>query len=241
MTGITDIHTHILPGVDDGSRSSEQTEELLTELYRQGVRTVILTPHYEDGIYTKTKEELTECLNQVKAMMKDEIPDLNLYIGNEIYFTDDVPGLLSDGRLCTLAGSKYVLTEFAVNVNYDILKNSLYRILLEGFIPVLAHVERYDCLYKKISLVEDLVNMGAYIQVNTESVTKNTPRRIRKFVNKLIDNDLLHIIASDTHDMKHRKPQFNECIALLRKKYNDEYIKMLLIDNPDKIIHDIYI
>lgn len=241
MTGIIDIHTHMLPGVDDGSRNLEQTKELLFESYKQGVRTVIFTPHFQVGVYTKEKELLETRLGQVKEMMIDELPDLKLFLGNEIYFTNDVPELLSKGSLCTLAGSKYALIEFATNIHYDVLKNSLYRVLLEGFVPILAHAERYQCLYKKISLVEDLVDMGAYIQVNSESVVKETSRPVKKFVKKLIDNDLLHIIATDTHDIKYRNTKFRECVAFLSKKYNDEYIKTLLIDNPQKVIDDVYI
>lgn len=241
MRGIIDIHTHMLPGVDDGSRNLEQTKDMLAESYRQGVRAVIFTPHYEEGVYMKNRAELEEILEQVKAEAAKDMPDMDLYIGNEIYFTNDVPDMLSSGKLCTLAGSRYVLIEFATNINYEVLKSSLYRILLEGFIPILAHAERYQCLYKKTDLVKDIADMGAYIQINAESVVKDTQRPVRKFVKKLIDNDLLHIIATDTHDIKHRRTRFNECIAYLSRKYNDEYIKMLLIDNPKKIIDDVYI
>lgn len=241
MIGIIDIHSHMLPGVDDGAHSPDDTKELLNESYRQGVRTVIFTPHYETGVYINERERLERRFNQIKEMMGGELPDLKLFLGSEIYYSSDVPELLAQGRLCTLAGSRYVLVEFATNVSYDFLKNSLYRILLEGFIPVLAHAERFGCLYKKISLVDDIVDMGTYIQVNAGSVTKKAPRKVRSFVKKLIDNDLLHIIATDTHDSRYRKPNFSECIAFLQKRYNDEYVRTLLIDNPQKIVNDIYI
>lgn len=241
MIGIIDIHSHMLPGVDDGARSSADTKELLNESYRQGVRTVIFTPHYQAGVYRNERGQLEERFNHIKEMMNSELPDLELFLGNEIYFSSDVPDMLAQGRLCTLAGSKYVLVEFATNVSYDFLKNSLYRILLEGYVPVLAHAERFGCLYKKVSLVEDIVDMGAYIQVNAESVTKKAPHKVKGFVRKLIDNDLLHIIATDTHDLKYRKPNFRDCVAFLEKKYEQEYIRMLLIDNPQKIINDVYI
>lgn len=241
MIGIIDIHSHMLPGVDDGARSLSDTKALLNESYRQGVRAVIFTPHYQAGVYINERGQLRERFDQVKESISSELPDLKLFLGNEIYFSNDVPELLAQGRLCTLADSKYVLVEFATNAAYDFLKNSLYRILLEGYVPILAHAERFQCLYKKVSLIEDIVDMGAYIQVNAGSVTKEAPHKVKGFIKKLIDNDLLHIIGTDTHDLKSRKPNFSECIRFLEKKYNDEYIRMLLIDNPQKVINDMYI
>jgi protein-tyrosine phosphatase len=242
MTGIVDMHDHMLPGVDDGAKNMDETIKLIIASYKQGVRNIIFTPHYREGWVTNKPEVLIKRLEEVKEQTKDMFPDLNLYLGNEIYYHSDAAGKVTEGKIFPLASSRYVLVEFSIAEEFAIVKEGLYSFISEGFIPVLAHAERIQCLHKNtVDRVSELVNMGAYIQINASGVTKKTRFKTKRFVKKLASYDLIHFIATDAHNMQDRKPNFTDCISFVKEKYGYEYAKTLLIDNPLKIINNEYI
>jgi protein-tyrosine phosphatase len=242
MKGITDIHSHILYGVDDGSDSLDTSVKILQEEYRQGVKNIILTPHFHVGEYMTNQKTIREHYNVLKEVVKEKIPELNIYLGNEIMACNDMVSMLNEGKLNTLLETAYVLVEFYPTVRYEMMVKYISNLLNGGYIPIVAHCERYSCLrssWKKINLknISHLVEMGAYMQVNAISVFDKEI----KFVEKLIDNDLLHLVATDAHSLGKRGIYWQECIRHLRKKYNDDYIEWLLADNPGKVLKGQYI
>ena len=134
-----DIHTHILPNVDDGSKSLEESIELLRSEVNNGVTTVILTPHQNARI--KTKNELIKRFLEFKK----EIDFIDLYLGSEIYYYDDLIADLVNDRVLTINNSKYVLVEFSTRTETNIA-DIVYEIVLKGFKPIIAHIERYPYL-----------------------------------------------------------------------------------------------
>lgn len=170
MEKYIDIHSHILPRVDDGSSDMKQTLEMLKIAYRDGVRTVIATPHYKEGRYENRAADLTAVFSNVKEQAKELLPDLKLYLGCEIYYSHESISLLEKGWIPTLAGSKYILVEFSPMKDFKFIKNALQECLFAGYLPILAHVERYQCFQGKTSLVNDLIEMGVYIQINAMSI-----------------------------------------------------------------------
>lgn len=242
MKGITDIHSHILYGVDDGSDSIETSLELLKKEYEQGVSNVILTPHFHIGECMTDHNRILEHFEHLKAVTKTEIPDINLYLGNEIMACEEMVKLIDEGRINTLAGTRFVLIEFYPTVQYSVMLKYISRLLNGGYTPIIAHCERYSCLHapiKKINAknIRHIIEMGVYLQVNAISVYE----RENKFVEKLIDNDYLHFIATDAHSLNHRNVQWDKCIKHLRKKYNDDYLNWLLKENPNKILSGKYL
>lgn len=242
MTGITDIHSHILFQVDDGADSIETSLKLLEKEYAQGVQNVILTPHFHIGECMPQRELVDEHFEQLQKLVKQKIPELHLFLGNEIMACNDMVGLLDEGAINTLAGTRFVLVEFYPTVQYDTMLKHVSNLLNGGYTPIIAHCERYNCLHapmKKIHAknISHLIEMGAYMQVNASSVFG----RGAKFIEKLIDNDYLHFIATDAHSLGHRNVYWDECITHLRKKYNDEYLTWLLIENPKKMLSGEYL
>ena len=242
MTGITDIHNHILYQVDDGADSIETTMTLLQKEYDQGVRNVILTPHYHIGACMPDTRTIQEHFQKILEETQKKIPHLNLYLGNEIMACNDIIEMLQSKKVFTLAESRYVLIEFYPSVSYSGMERYVSNLLNNGYIPIIAHCERYKCLREmfqviKGSAIRHLVEMGAYLQVNVTSVYGKD----KKFVAKLIEKDYLHLVASDAHDLEHRNIFWEECIKYLEKKYNKEYIEWLLIKNPKKILSSEYI
>lgn len=238
MEGIIDIHNHIIFGVDDGAKNIEEALEIIEEEYNQGVRKIICTPHFQGGVYEAKPEEIQKKFHMIRECVKEKYSDLELYKGNEILLSGNISELLKTKRVCQLADSRYILVEFTQGVEYSVLETKIRDVLLEGYIPIIAHCERYTCLQKSVDRIEHLVEVGAYMQINAKTALTFKGRR---FIKKLIDADCLHFIASDAHGIKKRGVHFNECVTLLEKKYGKEYVRWLLIENPQKILDNRYI
>lgn len=240
MEEFIDIHCHILPGLDDGSISMEETKKMLEIAYNEGIRTIISTPHYHEGWRTTSISTMEETFKNVKDLIADFIPCMDIHLGCEIYYSHEIIKLLNEKHIPTMANSKYILIEFSPLSEYRYIKNGLQELLLEGYCPILAHVERYKNIIGQLGLVQELIDMGVYIQVNAISVTGGSGR-YKKFTKKLLKYNLLHFIGTDSHDDKVRAPVVKQCIKYISKKYSYSYVKELLIDNPIKILKNEYV
>lgn len=169
MTGYWDIHNHILPGVDDGSGCMRETMEMLEEEYRQGVRHIVFTPHYRRDMFAIPREEIQTVYARVCEMAADRFPEMEFYLGCEYYIHSDASvERLRGNPKYYMAGSRTVLMEFAYEASYAWIMQTVSEVRQMGLQPVLAHAERYECLYKGRDRVAELKTQGAYIQINCE-------------------------------------------------------------------------
>lgn len=238
MKPIVDIHCHILPGVDDGSFDMEETKKLLKIAYEEGVRVLCLTPHYQPERWDISAGVIEEKYEQVRAEAKKKTPDLQLLLGNELYYRSHSRQALEEGRCRTMGESRYVLVEFNPAKEFREMDRGLYELQAEGYTPILAHVERYQCLKKNISRIEDFVEKGICIQMNAGSLTGELGFMQTRYAKKLVERELVHVIASDAHDSVRRAPRFQKCRHYLNKTFGEEYGDMLLHDNPLHILRD---
>lgn len=241
IDGYVDIHCHIVPHIDDGARSSTQALRMIDIAYKNGIRAMIATPHYEVGKYDNNIDEIQKQFSKIKDLALKKYRDFKLYLGNEIFYSYGVVNNLEEGKIFTLADSKYVLVEFSPNDKYKYISESLYELVNNGYIPVLAHAERYEEVMEDIDNVERLVDAGVYIQINAHTIAGKYGHGIRRRVMKMIKNDLVHFIGTDTHSDGHRSPDLEECIKYLNKKTDEETVVRLLSTNPQKIIAKEYI
>ena len=233
-----DIHCHILPGVDDGSKNMDLSLKMLDYAYNEGIRAHILTPHYHGGYVETDRSVIDRTFMELKARLHGIHPDMQLFIGHEIYYYHSVPEWIEEGRVHTLADSNYVLLEFSTGVEKRELLEAVQNLCGYGYYPVLAHVERYDCLVRDPSYVGELVDNGAYIQVNSRTVTGEGGLRIRHFIKKIIREELVHFIGTDAHSMGSRKPEMAECAEMIMKKCSEEYAADILYRNAINIVNN---
>lgn len=241
MSEFVDIHSHIIPNVDDGSNDIEESREMLKLAYSKGIRTIIATPHYKVGDYTVEKQVLVSKLEMLKEIAKEIGQDFEIYLGNEILGISGITKKLKENKVATMADSRYALVEFMPNESYANIRNVMQELQCNGYLPILAHVERYEQLRKNFEYASNLSEMGVYFQVNASSISKFKGIRLKKFINKLIDNDMVHFVATDAHDMKNRRIDMSSCAKYIEKKYGNSYMEELLIHNPRKIIKNEYI
>jgi len=143
-----DIHSHILPGIDDGSKSMEETIRMLHIAAEEKITTIIATPHYEAGGDNPSVEYLKDVLNQVQQEAYKVNKDFRLFLGNELYYSESIVEDLKSGKALTLAGSRYVLVEFSYTVDFRTMYRGINNIIYNGYIPILAHAERYYCIHQ---------------------------------------------------------------------------------------------
>ena len=236
LQGYVDMHCHVIPHVDDGARSSRQALRMVGIAYDNGIRTMIVTPHYEVGRYEENKEDIEKKFLKLKKLISERFPDFNLFLGNEIFYSYGVVDKINDGTIFTMAGSSYVLVEFSPNDKFDYIEKSLYEIINAGYTPILAHVERYDDVMKSQQNVERLTDAGVYIQTNASTVAGHRGWFMQRKILKMIKNDLIHFISTDAHSDGRRSPVLSECINYLRKKTDEETIELLLRDNALQIL-----
>lgn len=236
-----DIHSHLLPGIDDGARDFETSMEMFRIAGKNGIGAMILTPHYKPVHHNASPATIRRLISEMEEKLAEEKIDIRLYPGNEIYYHSEAVAQALEGGLCTLAGSSYVLVEFNPMDEFEYIRNGLYQFLSEGFRPVLAHVERYRCMTSKTDRTEELTGMGAYIQVNAGSIMGHYGLQTKGFARGLLKKDLVHFVATDAHDAKNRAPELEECARFLTKRFGEDYTRELLYENPMKIVRNEYL
>ena len=213
---MTDIHCHILPGVDDGSRSLEMTRNILTACVGEGVNKVICTPHQGVALHR------TEQLRREFSRLKEQVADfpVKLLLGSEIYYYEDMVAHLNDGLLLTMNGTRYVLVEFSPRAEMVYIPDAVYELSVAGYIPIVAHVERYG--YLKYESYGEIKSNGGLLQVNAASFEKKDHAKLLRY---LLKKGFLDFISSDCHSDGRRNVDFSAARAYIAKKFPRSYVK----------------
>ena len=169
-TGYLDIHSHILPGVDDGAKNLKETREMLQIMYEQGVRNISTSPHSYPNQPKKSSEELRNLVLQIEEEAKSISEDFQIFTGNEILYRESIPEEIEKGTILTLADTQYLLVEFLPEEHYTRILHGIKRIVEYGYCPIIAHMERVEALYENMDRIQEIIGCGAYLQVNTGSM-----------------------------------------------------------------------
>ena len=236
-----DIHSHILPGVDDGASTMEESLAMLGVAYNEGTRSILLTPHYTRGKNSYTREELNHRFLELQAEAAKQYPELKLYLGNEILYEDGVVDDLKNGLIQTMNNTKYVLVEFNIRISYNQLYDAVRKITNARFRPIIAHVERYRCLFKHIERIDELVGLEAYLQMNISSVYGGLMDENARWCKKLVREEYISFFGTDAHDLEERAPYINDYVTWIRKKCGEDLLEQIFVRNPHKMIENKYI
>lgn len=239
-----DIHTHIIPGVDDGSDSMKETMEMIKQAYDEDIRVIIATPHY--GLLNPDYDpvETKRILADVRKKAGEKYPDLHIVMGNEIYYTPGVADDIALGCAKTLGGTSYALVEFNTGVEYDTILRAIDEFTLNGYRMIIAHIERYRCLEDDVMAVEELISRGAYIQVNCRSLLGGRRKSGFSLENraawckKLLRDGCVHFLASDCHSSGVRRPMIKEALDAVRKITDADTVRRITRDNILHLMRD---
>ena len=230
-----DLHCHILPGIDDGSKNLEISLNMLKMQKEQGVDKVMFTPHFK--IDEMTYEEFLQKREESKQILlsNEECQklDMTLKTGSEVYFSLKLLELEDLQPLC-FEGSDYMLIEFSTKMKPYGIKEALTSLLGMGYTPILAHVERYGYFAEDPTLLYDLVMDGCLAHINAETLIKNSVRK--RTAMKYLKWDLVHFICSDSHSDEHRIPNVKEGYEVVRRAFGEDYVQWLT-DNSEKVFN----
>jgi len=233
-----DIHAHILPGVDDGSRSAEMSVTMLREAYESGVTAIAATPHcnipgefgnYWDDVFAGRYRELRD------EAKREGIP-IVILSGAEIYATPDLPDLLDEGRVRTLNATPYFLTEFAFDEDPSFCFRILEQCAARGYRPVIAHPERYYFLQDDPQIAYEWCRAGYKLQINKGSLLGRFGPDEKELGMSLIGHGLAACVASDAHRPDWRSTRMDELREILEENFGREYAGLLTTDNPRRIL-----
>lgn len=215
-----DIHTHILPGVDDGAASYEEALEILKMELASGVNRVVLTPHVQNRVQKVSRNEHPKIFNDFKRFVEEHLPEIKLYLGSEVKY-DEFKETDYDRYL--IEGTNYLLIEFSQTKEENII-DVLYNLISKGYQPILAHVERYT--YLTIEDVKRIKLDGSLIQVNSGAVLGTDGLKYKRLAHKYIKLGLIDFIASDCHDTEKRGPSLSKALKKLGKKFVNKELNL---------------
>lgn len=240
MKRFTDLHHHILYGLDDGAQNPREMHAMLRKAAEDGIGRIVATPHVTPGVRRFNREQYQRALAEARSYCAENALDIELYEGAEILYTGQTCEFLMEGRIPTMADTDHVLVEFSPDVRYDRLMDALEALQCHGFLPIVAHVERYQCLSTHPARAEKIKQeMDVSFQVNCSSLIAKKEAATRRFVEKLLDWDLIDAIATDAHSSTVRCVHMQEAWRFLKKEFGAGYANELtdghlLFDVPSK-------
>lgn len=238
MSIIVDMHCHVLPGVDDGAGSMDETVKLLKEAVRQGIQAMIVTPHFHPGRYKVYSDQIRESLRAVeREIIRHNIP-IELYAGQECYYFSGLVRELEKGEVLTMAGSQYVLVEFDPEVMYSRIQQAVQDLTFNGYKPIIAHYERYQCLNGKMDRLEQLRHTGAMLQINFDRLVTRDTLFKRNPWRKLFKEGYVDFLGSDTHGMSFRPLHVDEAVDWIETDVRPELARRVLERNIRKILEN---
>lgn len=229
-----DLHSHILPGMDDGARDLEESLRMADLAVRSGVTAMVATPHCAGD----RTAEVRESLAYLRAGLKSVGIPLRVYAGMEIFGSDRTAAMLQQGKLLTLAGSRYPLIEFAFESDGERETEVLQSVLQAGYIPLVAHPERYRYVQENPELINLWKRMGCLFQVNRGSLLGRFGPGARAMAMELTGRGFATVVASDAHSSSMRTPWMGDIWAEISRWFSPDAAIWLLRDNPRRILKD---
>lgn len=238
---MTDIHSHILFDVDDGSKSIEESIKLLKKLKDIGFNNIILTPHYIEGSeYCSKNSEKKEKLNKIKEELSNQKIDINIYLGNEIFINNNIYELIKAGEIKTLNNTRYILVELPFHNQIVNLEDIIYELKIKGLIPIIAHPERYTYFQKNYKEVDRLREEGFLFQGNYASILGYYGKESQKLLKYMLKKQYIDYLGTDIHRINKTyvidnfKKIEKKIIKITKKDYYD-----VILENNNNIIKEV--
>ena len=228
----SDIHSHLLYGVDDGASTREEMIAMTDMAYADGIRLLCVTPHCCPDWFGNNRQAVDETFEELKAYCAEKYPDLKLVLGSELFYGGDGVMWLKNGLCKSMCGTKYVLTEFGVDESEKSILKSINELFNKGYIPIIAHAERYYGL--SIKQIEVLRKGGVLVQINVFDMHRVSLReKIR--LKKLLSKGLVDFVSTDAHDLHNRPPRMSACYNYVSAKYGAEYANKIFFANAKEL------
>lgn len=234
----SDLHIHILSGVDDGPKTEADMYAMADAAYAGETRIICATPHFHPGYFGDNIKGSEEAFTRLSAYVNEKYPRMKLYLGNELRYSKDCVSWLEQGACRTINGTSFVLVDFSEREEKRNIVRGLENLLNAGYTPILAHVERYSDFGRDFRPLADLRANGVVIQIDAQSVTRGFGLGAQYRCRKLLAESLVDIVASDAHDLHFRPPDMMRCYAYIKKLHGTDYARAVCLENAEHILTD---
>ena len=233
-----DIHTHILPGLDDGAKDPESAVKMAQAAANDGISRLIATPHVITGSFDYSPEQINVAVQELNAALTARQIPVQILPGGEYRLESDLPARLRAGSVLTLNDSRaWLLVELPSSLLPPDYERILYEIQLQGVTPIIAHPERNQVIIKKPEILKKLTERGIMAQLTSASITGDFGQEIQKCSRRLIEQGSIQCLASDAHTYKgHRSLGLSAARDAIKKRYGEDYARALVEDNPARML-----
>jgi len=231
-----DFHTHILPNIDDGARSVEETFHLIQEAQEVGFKAIVSTSHYMLGEYETIASDRELWIQAICDKLQEKNVDMTIYLGNEIYLTKGMIKLIEEKKASTIHHTQYVLFEMPLNSEPFNLYDVIYEMLQYKRIPILAHPERYTFVQQKPELIYELIQKGVLMQANYASIIGYYGKKAQVLVKKFLQNNMIHFLGSDVHRENTIYPEIPQILEQLKMIVGEKKLEELTTTNPQMVL-----
>ena len=233
-----DIHSHLLPEVDDGSKSLQESLVMVEQYIKAGYSASIASPHFDKARYVVESGRVIENVDLLNKEIESQGLDFMVYPGNEIQIDVDTIKNLDDGKALRLNNSRYILAELPVYTKPNYVKNIFYDMQLRGWIPIIAHAERYSYVQENPDWLMPYIKSGCLIQMNLSSLSDSSSFKTCK---ELLNRGMVHVVGTDSHQSEWRSPDVSEELDFLKSFVGVELFDLYTSINPLKVINNTYI
>jgi protein-tyrosine phosphatase len=236
-----DLHSHILPGVDDGAPDLATALDMARMAVDDGISVMACTPHFLPGLYNNRAEDIRGRVAELNAQLQDRDIALVLVTGSDAHVRPDFLACARSGEILTLNDSRYVLFEPPHNILPQRLDDLLFNILTGGFVPILTHPERLEWIESNYGVIAQYARMGVWMQVTAGSLTGDFGRRAKYWAQKLLAEGFVHILASDAHNLTSRPPKLSHAFGLASREVGLDEAERLVLLRPEKILENCHV
>lgn len=230
-----DIHIHALCKVDDGAKSEDAMLAMVEASYADGVRHLLLTPHCHPGYFGENHAQIDDSFSLLKAKASERYPDLQIALGNELRYHKGCEAWLRDGLCRTLNQSRYVLVDFTSDEDAKTICDALESLLNSGYVPILAHVERYRRLNKNLKQIRGLRQKGVLMQMDARAPLGGYGICVRHRSMALLREGLIDFVGSDAHNCKSEPPGISNFYTYVKKRLGEDYADHLCRDHAKRL------
>lgn len=231
-----DLHCHMLPAIDDGAAHLEMALTMARMAVDDGIKTVVCTPHIYPGLYDNTAQQIAAATNAFQAHLKQHRIPLQLHYGADTYLEPGLVESIAEGRVPTLAGSRYLLLEPPHHVAPPNFEAAVFDLMVAGYLPVITHPERLTWAADHYGLFRQLVGNGVWMQITSGSLTGRFGRPARHLAERMLDDGLVHILATDAHNLHKRPPLLAEGRDKVAQRLGAEEARHMVETRPAGIL-----
>ncbi|HEX6860393.1 MAG TPA: CpsB/CapC family capsule biosynthesis tyrosine phosphatase [Caulobacteraceae bacterium] len=234
-----DLHCHMLPGIDDGAPDLETSLAMARMAVEDGIEVTACTPHIMPGVYDNNGTDIKQRIDDLQGHLDAEGIALKLVCGADTHIAPDMTHGLKDGRIPSLADSRYMLFEPPHHVPPPRLEYAVFDVMAAGYHPIITHPERLSWIESHYDTMTKLAQAGAWMQITCGSVTGNFGKRPQYWAERMLDEGLVHILATDAHNLRNRRPVMSKARELVAERLSEQAATDMVLTRPAGVLDNV--